>query len=137
MSFGVILGILLSVIVMMLDQTTNVFKVSSLPDPSKFEQVSPYVLIAFLVGIVLMLIIHMLLRAQQILSFIVMFTIIAMIVSIYFLLTISDIRSIVAVASLGFLAGIIIYCMIFPSILALLISGVPQQAEREKRPDWS
>lgn len=138
MLFGVVAGVLVAVIVMLLDQTTNLFRISTLPDPTKIDQVGPYVGIAFLVGLLLMLLIHLLLKAQQVLSFIVMFTILAMVVSLYFLLTMSDIRSIVAVSSLGFLVGIIIYFMLVPSIVPLLIAGVPaQQPEHSQKPDWS
>ena len=60
-------------------------------------------------------------------------------VSIYFLLTLSNIRGIVAVSSLGFLVGIIIYFMLVPGIVPLLIGGIPQKTQDDtpRKPDWS
>ena len=136
--FGVGAGILSAIIVILLDQTTTLFSINSLPDASQIGEVWPFVGIAFLVGGVVMFVIHQILKTQQFLAFFVLLTVFAMISSIYFLLTISAIRSVVAVASLGFLRGIIIYTMLFPDIIHWLTNGSDGSTpERQQRPDWS
>ena len=136
MLLGVIGGFILAVIVMLLDQSTNIFRDWPLPDPNRIDQVWPFVVIAFLAGVLLLFVIHQLLRAQVVLSFIVMFTVIAIIVAVYFLLTISEIRSVVAVSALGFLAGLIIYLMLQPSLIPLLVAGISSDTDKPNKPSW-
>jgi hypothetical protein len=139
MLLGVVAGILTSVVVIMLDLETDLFSVLiDLPDPTSIAAIWPYVVIAFLLGVFLMLIIHLLLRVQKILSFVVMFNILGIIASGYFLVSLSNIRTIFAVSSLGFLVGIVIYFMLAPGVLPLLIRGIPARREKsEQGADWS
>ena len=116
MLFSVIAGVLISVMIVVLDQTYGLIKNVELPDPAKISELWPYVAGAFLLGLLLIFGARLALKPQQVLSFIVMFVILAVIVSVYSLLTLSETSSVVVMCSLSFFLGFTICLMLIPDI---------------------
>lgn len=73
-----------------------------------------------------MLVVHSLLMAQQLSSFLIQLVTLLMLISAYFILVNPAIRSVLAISSLGFISGVFIYIVLMPTIIPLLISGMPQ-----------
>ena len=117
---GVVIGILITVIVIMLNQTFGTILTEKIGNT--YETAWTSAVIFGIIGFIVLLAIDFLLR-RGIASFVIMFTVLGVLLSGYFLLTLSEIRTTTALATIGFLIGVILYFIIFPTRIFNAISG--------------
>ena len=110
---GMVAGFLISVIVILLDQFYGPI-IHLTEQNNNITSVWPLSVIYALIGFVALLIIDFLL-GRGFAPFIILITTIAVYVSAYFLITLSENRIPIIMGTIGFLIGLIIYFMMFPA----------------------
>src|SRR6266498_1085281 len=118
---GILTGFLMAVVVILLDLNYGPL-VSLPPQSSELQEVWLSAAIFALIGFILLLMIDFLLR-RGIVPFVIMFTITGTMLSVYFMVRLSAIRTMVAISTIGFLVGTITYFIIFPSRISSSIRG--------------
>ena len=125
---GAVNGFLISIVIILLDGMFGGLFGSVAP-PENIQQTWPAAVIMAFVGFFLLLFIDLLVR-RGVIPFTIMFTVTALIVSAYYLLTLTQIRTITAIGAIGFLVGAIVYFMMFPSSIIDQIR--PTQDKKEE-----
>jgi hypothetical protein len=118
---AILAGFLTSAVIILLDQVYGGL-FSKMPPIESLEQVWPAAVIMVLVGFFLLLIIDLLLR-KGVVPFVILFTVAGVMVSGYYLLTLTQLRTLMAVGAIGFVVGTLIYFMVFPNNIAGHIQG--------------
>lgn len=118
MAFGYLAGMLVTLVVILLDQISGGISISP-ADPTNLPFFVSYVISAGISAMILMLIFRLLLRGRAI-GFFVLLTIMAALVSPYFVLTKPQIGNVLAVLFLGFLVGVTVYIMIDTEFIELI-----------------
>ena len=109
---GVFVGFLISVIVIMLDQNYGSVIPNLIGD--EYETAWSSAVIFGVIGFLVLLGIDFLLR-RGVAAFVIIFTVVGVFLSAYFLISLSSIRTATAVTTIGFLVGVILYFVLFPT----------------------
>jgi len=117
---GVLVGFLITVIVVLLDQNVQPIIPRTVGDA--FDTAWSSAVIAAVLGFLVLLGIDFLLR-RGVISFIILFTVSGVLLSGYFLVNLTNIKTTTAVSTIGFLVGIILYFIFFPSRIFNAIRG--------------
>lgn len=126
---GVLVAFLVSVIVILLDQSFGPLIKISIPS-NAFEISWSSAVIALFIGFMILLGLDFLV-SRGIVPFVILFTIAGVLLSAYFLLSLSEIRTTTAITTMGFLVGVILYFMIFPTRIfnAVLAKGEEKEED--------
>ncbi len=122
---GVLVGFLVAVVFILLDQNFKPIIPRSVNDD--FELAWSYAIIFGIVGFLVLLGIDLLLK-RGVVAFVIIFTFAGVILSAYFLLSLSAIRTTTAVTTIGFLIGVILYFIVFPTRIFYTIRGTEMQS---------
>jgi len=134
---GVFGGILFALIFVILDVTTTGLADLSI-DPTNILVVSPFAVIGLVAGFFTLLVIDLFV-AKKLISFVVFSITWTTAVSGYFLIIATDLRGVVAISTVAFLLGIVVYVMFFFERVLKFFkfgSGI-QIIDEEKDERWS
>jgi hypothetical protein len=123
---GILVGFLVAVVFILLDQNFKPIISRSVNDD--FEIAWSSAIIFGVVGFLVLLGIDFLLQ-RGVVAFVIIFTVAGVILSGYFLLSLSAIRTTTAVTTIGFLIGVILYFIFFPSRIFNTIRGQEAQTD--------
>lgn len=116
---AVLVGFLVSIVVILLDQNFGPVISNTINDD--FERAWASAVIFAIVGFLALLGIDLLLKRGT--AFVITFTVTGVFLSGYFLLNLTELRTTTAVTTIGFLIGIILYFIAFPSRIYYTIRG--------------
>lgn len=123
---GVLVGFLIAVIIILLDQNFNPLISPSVSDD--FDIAWSSAVIFGIVGFLVLLGIDFMLQ-RGVVAFVIVFTVAGVILSGYFLMSLSAIRTTTAVTTIGFLIGVILYFIIFPARIFNTVRGKDTQLD--------
>lgn len=124
---GFMLGLLITIVIILLDQAFGGL-IKESPAPLELDTVWPIAVILTVIGFVVLLAIDLLLR-RGVIPFIIAFTVCGMLISGYYLLTLTQLRTATAVGAIGFMIGIIIYFIMFPTRIFNQLRGRGNEGE--------
>ncbi len=109
---GILAGLLLSLMVIIIDQFYGPL-IPRQPESYNINSIWQLIIITFIIGFIVMLLTEPLIR-HGVGTFVILFNIMGLVTLTYFLATLTEIRPVVAIGTIGILLGVITYFMLFP-----------------------